>query len=575
MKFSQLAKYLEELEKTSSRNKLTAILSELFQETGKEEIDKVVYLLLGRLAPAYENVVFNLAERMMLKVLAQAYQKDVAVVRKIYKEKGDLGIVAEELTKGKGGDLSVTQVYERLRAIAQYEGSGSQEKKINETARLLAQLSPLGARYVARIPVGRLRLGFSDKTIIDALSWMKTGDKSLSKKIEANYQILPDVGRLAEEIKKHGVLKRVSRKVGVQVGIPVLPMLAQRLKSPQEMIAKMGRVAVEPKFDGLRVLIHYNASLPADRRVKAFTRNLNEISNMFPELKRLGKFLKAKEAILDSEAVGLDPKTRKLVEFQKTMQRRRKHGIAESAQGIPLKFQVFDLLYKNGQSFLDETYIRRREELRKTISPNNLFIIDKYVLTDDPKVINQEYQKQVKMGLEGVMVKKAESHYVPGRTGWRWVKMKEAEGASGKLADTVDAVVMGYTRGKGKRTQFGLGQFLAGVVDKSAGWQIKTLTKVGTGLTDEQFQGLSKRLLKLKVAEKPKEYLVHKDLFPDFWVTPEVVVELAADELTHSPKHTAGLALRFPRLVKFRDDKTPAQATTLTEIKKLFKLQKS
>jgi DNA ligase-1 len=566
MKFSQLASYLEKLEETSSRNEITKILSELLQKSEKEEIDKVVYLVLGRLAPPYENVVFNLAERMMLKVVAEAYQKDIEVVRKIYKEKGDLGIVAEELAKSKDGDLTITQVYERLRAIAQDEGSGSQERKIKETAQLLANLNPLGARYVARIPVGRLRLGFSDKTIIDALSWMEKGDKSLSHQIEEAYQILPDVGKLAQYVKAQEY-KKTKGKIGVQVGIPVMPMLAQRLKSPEEMIKKMGTVAVEPKFDGLRVLIHFQKGQP----VKAFTRNLNEISSMFPELEKLGSFLKAREAILDSEAVGLDPLTKKLVEFQKTMQRRRKHGIAESAQGIPLKFQIFDLLFKNGQSLLKEPYLKRREELVKTIVKNSLFIVDEYVLTDNPEVITKEHQKQLKAGLEGVIVKKADSQYVPGRTGWRWVKMKEVEEASGKLADTVDAVIMGYTAGKGKRTQFGIGQFLAGVKD---GEEIKTITKVGTGLTDEQFRELSKRLLKIKVTEKPKEYLVHKDLFPDFWVAPEVVVELAADELTQSPKHTASLALRFPRLVRFRDDKSPNQATTLREIKGLFNLQR-
>jgi DNA ligase 1 len=170
------------------------------------------------------------------------------------------------------------------------------------------------------------------------------------------------------------------------------------------------------------------------------------------------------------------------------------------------------------------------------------------------------------------MVKRYDSAYVPGRTGWRWVKMKEAEEALGKLSDTVDCVVMGYTAGRGKRASFGLGQFLVGVKD---GEKIKTVTKVGTGLTDEQFRELKKRLLGSELTEMPKEYEVHKLLEPDFWVNPEVVVEIAADDITKSPTHTAGLALRFPRLVKFRDDKSPDQATTVEEVKKLFKLQNS
>ena len=563
MQFKRLAAYLEKLEETASRNKITEILAELFKEAEAQEIDKTVYLLLGRLAPPYENVVFNLAERMMVKVIAEAYQKDIEVVKKLYKEKGDLGTAAQELAATKGGNLSVSQVYAKLREIALYEGAGSQERKITETAKLLSNLTPLGARYVARIPVGRLRLGFSDKTIIDALSYMEKGDKSASKEIEAAYQILPDVGRLAQEVKKHGS-QQVSKKKGAVVGVPIMPMLAQRLKSPKEMIKKMGEVAVEPKFDGLRALIHCKKG-----EIKVFTRNLNEISSMFPELGNLGKYLKAKEVILDSEAIGLDPKTRQMVNFQRTMQRRRKYDIGKSAADIPLKFQIFDLIYKNGKNYMNEPYVKRREELAKTILRNNLFIIDEYTLTKDPAVIRRKHKEMLKLGLEGVIVKKAQSKYVPGRTGWRWVKMKEVEEAEGKLADTIDAVIMGYTRGRGKRASFGIGQFLAGVKD---GDKFKTISKVGTGLTDVQFRELSKRLLKIKVTDKPKEYEVHKDLEPDFWVVPEVVVELAADEITKSPKHTAGLALRFPRLIEFRDDKSPGQATTLTEIKKLFKL---
>jgi DNA ligase-1 len=190
-------------------------------------------------------------------------------------------------------------------------------------------------------------------------------------------------------------------------------------------------------------------------------------------------------------------------------------------------------------------------------------------------VITREHREKVAHGLEGIIVKKVDSKYVPGRTGWRWVKMKEAEKAHGKLADTVDCVVMGYSSGKGKRAGFGVGQFLAGVIDESAGWRIKTITKVGTGLTDKQFKELKKRLSKIETNEKPKKYQVHNDLKPDFWVKPDLVVEIAADEITKSPKHTAGLALRFPRLVRFRNDKSVRGATTLKEIKSLLKLQRS
>ena len=588
MKFKRLTLFLQKLEATPSRIEITKILSLLFRESGGSEIDKIVNLILGQLAPSYKGIVFNIAERMMLKVLASAYKVELGRVREVYKREGDLGNVAEKLAKpkrlkkpvkssqsldngasGKTKKLDVNDVYERLVSIAEDEGEKSQERKIQNFAGLLSGLDPLSARYVARIPVGRLRLGFSDKTILDALSWMETGDKSKKEKLERAYQVVPDVGILAKKVKEVGADRAVA---GVKpiVGVPVLPMLAQRLKKPTEMIEKMGKVFVEPKFDGLRVLIHFKR-LRGEDFVKAFTRNLNGVADMFPELVEIGKYVNARDLILDTEAVGMDPQMLRLADFQTTMRRRRKYDIETKAKSIPLRFQVFDIILKDSKSLMDIPYYLRRKILEKTIKKGSLLVLDEAILTDEAGVIIKEHKKKIKEGLEGVIIKRWDTPYIPGRTGWRWVKMKEEEAAVGKLADTVDCIVMGYSGGRGKRASFGLGQFLVGVRDKD---EIKTITKVGTGLTDEQFRELKKRLSGLEVKEKPKNYLVHKLLEPDFWVEPEAVVEIAADEITKSPTHSAGLALRFPRLVKFRDDKSPKEATTVAEVKKLFEMQK-
>jgi DNA ligase-1 len=426
---------------------------------------------------------------------------------------------------------------------------------------ILTRVGPLSARFIARIPVGRLRLGFSEKTVIDALS---KGDKRVEIEVEGAYNIRPDIGYVAKLVKE-GNLKAAKPVVGV----PVVPMLAQRLNSTTEMIKKMGEVSVEPKFDGLRIFIHYRKK---DNFLRIFTRNMNAIPlETFPELREVGKYIKAEEVILDTEAIGVDPKREMFLDFQKTIQRRRKHDVEKTAGEIPLQFQVFDMLLIDGQSLIAQPYIRRREELKKVVVNGSLLRIDENTVTGDPEVIKRLHEKYLKMGLEGVVVKKANGFYVSGRTGWNWVKMKEEEGREGRLADTVDCVIMGYTAGKGKRVGFGMGQFLAGIRD---GDSYKTVTKVGTGLTDEQFKELKTRLKKIEVKEKPKEYDVNKDLHPDFWVEPKVLIELAADEITVSPKHTAGLALRFPRLIRFRDDKGPKDATTVNELRNLFEMQK-
>jgi DNA ligase-1 len=291
---------------------------------------------------------------------------------------------------------------------------------------------------------------------------------------------------------------------------------------------------------------------------------------MFPELTKISEQIKAKAVILDSEAVGLDEETKQMANFQATMTRRRKHEIEKTLQKIRIEFFVFDLLSKDGENLMNKSYQERRKELEKVVKPGKILKLVDYEITKDPKRINELFREKVKEGYEGVIVKKADAPYVSGRTGWRWVKMKQEETSAAKLVDTVDALVMGYTLGKGKRARFGVGQFLVGI---KKGEKYLTTTKIGTGLTDEQFREMSKRLKKLRTGEKPKEYEVHKNYTPDYWVMPSLVVEIAADEITVSPTHTAGLALRFPRLVRLRDDKSPEQATTLAEVEKLYRLQ--
>jgi DNA ligase-1 len=196
-------------------------------------------------------------------------------------------------------------------------------------------------------------------------------------------------------------------------------------------------------------------------------------------------------------------------------------------------------------------------------------------VTESPEELRKFHDEQIKKGLEGVVVKKWQAPYDPGRRGYTWVKFKQEKGKKGGgLADTLDCVVMGYYKGKGKRAGFGIGAFLVGVKERETSDRFLTISKIGTGLTDDQWRELKVKSEKLKVKEEPKEYVVDKNLFPDIWLDPGMVGEIEADNITKSPIHTASLALRFPRLVRFRDDKSPKQVTTLKEAKKLYNLQK-
>jgi DNA ligase-1 len=424
---------------------------------------------------------------------------------------------------------------------------------------------------------GKLRLGFSDKTVIDALSYLEKGTKEYSDQLDRAYQIRPDVGVLSQLVKEKGV-KGAIENMSVVMGTPIVPALAQRLKTPVEMIEKMGRVYAEPKYDGTRVSIHFkrggfektkDMTLFGDDelvQVKTFTRNLDESSNQFPELLRIGSQIKADEVILDSEAVGYDPKSGRLVPFQLTITRKRKHGVEETASSVPLRFFVFDIMYLDGKSLINLPLHERRKILAEIVVQGEVLVVDEYIETDDPNVLREYHKKQLAEGLEGALVKQVDGEYMSGRTGFNWVKFKEAEDSRAKLSDTIDVVIMGYYLGKGKRSTFGLGAFLVGI---KSGDKILTLAKVGTGITDEVFKELNGRMQKCKTAKIPPEYDVPKILEPDVWVEPKVIVEVAADEITVSPTHTAGYALRFPRLVKFRDDKGLEQITTLDEIKSM------
>ncbi len=570
MTFSELAKYFQRLEVTASRNSMTEILSELFRHAKPQEIGEICYLVQGRTVPLYEAVEFGVADKFMIRAIAKAYGCDENKVRQSFRKYGDLGKAAEDcyhVSLHDNKNLSVHEVFVNLDALARVGGEGSQEKKIGLLADLLRGTDALSARYIARIPLDKLRLGFSDMTILDALSWMKAGDKSLRSRLEAAYNVRPDIGLLATEVKKDG-MKGLAH-IHVKVGAPILASLCARLPNADEMIKKMGEVAVEPKYDGVRVQIHFKRGTG----VSSFSRNLENTSPMFPELTDIGRELAVDDVILDSEAVGYDAKHDKLVPFQETSTRKRKHGITESAKNIPLKFFVFDILYKNGKELLSLPLSGRRKILEETIRKNNHLMLSPQIVTHDADDIRRYHDEQLKKGLEGAVVKKWDSIYEPGRAGYHWVKFKEEEGKTGKLTDTIDAVIMGYYRGEGKRSRFGIGAFLVGVAE---GESIVTVTKIGTGVTDELWKEIRKRLNDIKVLKQPREYKdVNKQLYPDVWVAPKIVVELAGDDLTRSPTHGAGIAVRFPRLVRIRDDKSPREATTVAELTAMYKNQGS
>jgi DNA ligase-1 len=591
MTFQDFCSTLAEIEKTTLRLEMTRLLAELFKKVEIDEVEPTCWLLLGRLAPLYENIEFNFAEKMMMRGLSEFVElrtkkqidttaqlgllgdshkeEKLSIVLAAFKKSGDLGDTTEKLFAelGQSKDTrSITSVYQDLLAVAKESGEGSQDRKLKRVVEVLKGCTAQTSKYIVRIVLSTLRLGFSDMTMLDALSWAATGDKSLRKELELAYQVKANIGKLATAFLKDG--KEALKKFEIELGVPIAPALCQRLNTADEMIEKMGKVFVEPKYDGTRVLIHFKRK-GKEWTVRTFTRNLEESSGMFPELKKAAESLHADEVILDSEAVGYDPETDKLLPFQLTITRKRKHDIAETALKIPLRFFTFDILYLDGKNLVHTPLHKRKEHLNAVLQDaDRTFMFSPYIVTDKPQELREYHMKQLGGGLEGVVIKQYASEYQPGRRGFSWVKFKEEEGTSGKLSDTIDCVVMGYYVGQGKRTKFGIGAFLVGVYDDNSE-TFRTIAKIGTGLSDDQWRDMKARCEALKADSPSSQYLVTDMLKPDVWVRPSLVVEVAADEITKSPNHSAEQALRFPRLIKIRDDKKPEQATSLKELQRI------
>lgn len=581
MKFKDFAKTLKQIELTTARLEITDLLAKLYKQLSSQEGKVSTYLLMGRLAPNYKGVELNLAVKLMYRVLAGVYGRSVEEIEAMYKEKGDLGDVAFELAKEKGlssQGLRIEAVYERLMEVAKQEGVGSVERKLKLMEGLLKEVGALEAKYLVRVPVGALRLGFSEITVLDALSWMLTGDKSLRPVIEKAFNVRSDIGLIVELVLKAkdeglGVeeLKKRLLEVKAVPGVPIRPALAARLKTMDEVIEKLGKHGLEPKYDGLRTQIHgwYEKSeggslLPGvDVKVKIYSRNLEDITAMFPEIARsVVKLLEKhnlKAVILDGESIAYDPDSGQFFPFQETIKRKRKYGIDRAQKDLPIKTFVFDVLYFDKDDVMDQVLVKRRKLMNEILKEEvGCLGLTPWHVVKNVKEMKQWFDKYISEGLEGIMSKKLDSVYQAGSRNFNWVKFKSE-------LDTVDLVVLGWYAGRGKRSEFGIGAFLVGVYDKKQD-KFLTVTKIGSGLTDEQFHEMHKRCMDLQVESKPKVYVVPKELDCDFWVAPALVVEVKASEISKSPLHSSGYALRFPRLVRFRDDKKPTQATTVEEL---------
>ena len=577
MLFSQLAEVFEKLGATTKRLEMFEILSEFFKKISPEEADKIVYLCEEQILPPFKGLEIGMAEKMAEKAISKCSGKSVKEIEALYKKLGDLGLVSEQVLGKKRAALfaskepSISEVYESLYKIAQLSGSGSSDRKIDTLAGLLAKVSAMESKYVVRFVIGGMRLGIGDPTIMDSMSKAMTGDRmQLRPEIEKSYNLCSDLGLVAKVLFEKGIpgLKQFK----VNVGSPIRMALAERLPNSEEIIKKMGKCAVETKYDGLRIQWHLN-----NGKVDLFSRNQERMTPMFPDLvKGIKEQIKAKSAIGEGEAVAYNEETGEFFPFQVTMTRKRKYEIEKKAKETPLVLFSFDILYLDGEDLTQKPYVERTKILEKSIKKGFTIRMAEKIFTDKPEELEKFFEENIQRGTEGIMAKRLDAPYQAGARNFNWIKLKRSY--KGELNDTIDVCIIGYFKGRGMRAKFGIGALLGAVYDEKSD-TFKSIAKIGSGLSEEKWVEVRKLLDKIKTDKKPAR--ADSLIVPDVWASPKYVFTVMADEITKSPLHTAckkggepGLALRFPRIQGWLRDKKAEDATSADEVEKMFKMQK-
>ena len=579
MLYATLVQTYERLEATTKRLEMTDILASLLREASPDELENVIYLTQGKIHPDWTGEPeIGMAERMAIETIVKASGLGRQEVEALVAETGDIGFAAERALKGKrtgklgGKELTVSDVYTALDQIAKESGKGSTGRKIDGLVRLMVNVAPLGARYLARTVVGTLRLGVGDMTMLDALAIAHTDSTENREILERAYNLTSDLGYVARTLAEEGL--EALENVQIVVGKPIRMMLAQRLSTPEETIEKLGACSAEYKLDGERFQIHKKGD-----RVQIFSRRLENITRMYPEAVELARDLvKAKEAILEGEAVAIDPDTGETKPFQTLMQRRRKYRIREMMEKFPVAVFLFECLYVDGEDLTLKPYPIRRARLKEIVEETDRFKLVMAMETETAKEMEKFFEESITDGTEGLVVKSMadESIYRAGARSWLWVKLKRSY--QSKMVEPIDLVVVGAFHGRGRRAgSYGALLMAAYEPDEDI---FRTVCKVGSGFTDENLANLPDKLGEYQRPEKHPR--VDSLMEADVWFSPGLVMEVLGDEITLSPIHTSafnrlredsGLAIRFPRFIRLRDDKAPEDSTTVDEVVDMYRAQ--
>ena len=515
--FRALALLCKDLEATTKRKEKTALIGAFLKQLSRDEIKPAILLTIGAVFPETSDKTLDVGWRTLKRVIDRG---------------GQTTLFRHQLT--------IKEVYDTLQEIAVASGEGSRRHKEQLLERMFAQTEPVEAEILARIIFGEMRIGVNEGMMLEGIAETTGTDPALVRRA---LMMTGDIGLVAEEAVQRG--EAGLRSLEASMFVPLKPMLANTAESPDDVIKDYGsETAFEYKYDGARIQIHRQG-----KTVRIFSRRLSDVTESIPDIVEvILSFPCEKDFIIEGEAVAVGENGRPLP-FQDLMRRfTRVNDVGEMVKQIPLRLYLFDALYFDGELLIDEPYSKRWSILEK-IAPQEY--LSKRIVTDNPEEAAQLMKQATEEGHEGLMAKRLDSPYSPGSRGKNWYKLKPVE--------TLDVVVVAADWGSGRRRGW-LSNYHLGVW---SGSEYLVIGKTFKGLTDEEFKWMTEHLQSIRVRES--EYTVY--------VNPELVVEVAFNEIQKSPHYKSGYALRFARITRIRTDKDAKDADTLDHVTELYEHQ--
>ena len=550
--FRALAELCEKLETTSKRTLMVGLVAEFLKYLHADEVEPATSMILGRPFPKWDQRTLEVSWATMNGLIKRLTNVDWKSFTDAFSKTGDIGAATKIVFEAKKirkqatlfeKPLTILEVRRSLETIAETSGYGSRERKERLLETLLGEATPLEAKYIVKILIGEMRTGFHEGLMELAVSKAFSVPHDLVRRASMLTGDIGEVAAIAKTQGREGIVK-----LQFQVFRPIKPMLAQTADAVDEAIKEHGgETAFEHKLDGARVQIHKSKDT-----VRIYSRRLTDVTDSFPEIVRLIRNeVKAGEAILEGEIIAVGENGYPLP-FQHIMRRfRRVHDIEEMIEKIPVELYLFDLIYLNGQSLIADTYVERRKKLEKTAGG---ILLTRQIITGNPREAERFLKEAIENGHEGLVAKKLDSPYTPGIRGKRWFKIKES-------LESLDLVVVAAEYGYGRRHNW-LSDYYLAARDLESG-EFLVVGKTFKGLTDEEIIEMTKRLKELTIKEEYRRVVV----------TPRIVVEVAYNEIQKSPKYKCGMALRFARITRIRDDKSPEEADTIQRVRKIYEKQ--